>query len=99
MSAEPWGIPAFNQQKNLSRNIREAAELRVFSQNPKEEKVSKTRSDQQSHMSQRVCGKLRTEKKLDLAMRRPLGIFVIFSALMGAGAAYSDEESGSEEWR
>lgn len=67
----------------------------MFSQNPKEEKVSKTRSDQQSHVSQRVCGKLRIEKKLDLAMRRPLGIFVIFSSLMGAGTVYSGEESGS----
>lgn len=95
MSAEPWAIPAFNQEKNLSRNIRKAAELRVFCQNPKEGKVSKTRSDQQSHVLQRVCGKLRIEKKLDLAMRRPLGIFVIFSSLIGAGTVYSGEESGS----
>lgn len=28
-------------------------------------------------------------------MRRPLGIFVIFSSLMGAGTVYSGEESGS----
>ena len=91
MSVEPWVISTFNQQKNLSRKVREAAESSVFSE-PNGETISKMWNDQQSHMSQRVWRKLRIEKKLDLAVRRPLGNLCYFQRI-------NRGRSSSEQWR